>query len=80
VATKQQLLNKAKKANVEVEIEFGDGYVVVMMDAWDQQWSGYEDGHGFSASGDTASEAYADALMQLSTLVPCNGCGDKYHR
>jgi hypothetical protein len=80
VATKQQLLNKAKKLNVEIEIEFGDEYVVVMMDAWNQQWSGHEDGHGFSASGDTASEAYADALMQLSTLIPCNGCGDKYHR
>jgi len=80
MATKQQLLNKANKANVEVEIEFGDGYVVVMMDAWNQQWLGYEDGHGFSASGDTAKEAYADAVMQLSTLVPCKGCDDKYHR
>ena len=79
MATKQQLLSKAKKANVEVEIEFGDGYVVVMMDAWDQQWAGYKDGHGFTASGDTAKEAYADAVMQLGTLVPCNGCCDKFH-
>lgn len=80
MATKQQLLNKAKKLDVEIEIEFGDEYVVVMMDAWNQQWSGNEDGHGFTASGDTASEAYADALMQLSTLIPCTGCSDKYHR
>ncbi len=79
MATKQQLVNKANKANVKIEVDFGDEYVVVMMDAWNQNFA--DGDHGMTASGDTAKEAYDDAIYLISTLNPCTiqNCTDKFH-
>ena len=78
MTTKAQVIAKAKKNNVKINIEFGDEYVVVEMDAWNQQWSDYKDGHGITASGDTAKEAYSDAINLMDTISPCSGCEDKF--
>jgi len=82
MATKQQLINKAKKHDCKIYIDISDGYVVVEIDAWNQQFVGYMDGHGYSASGDTCKEAYADAISMMRMLVPCElaDCTDKFHR
>ena len=79
MATKQQVINKAKKHNVEIEIVLGDGYVLVEMDAWNQNF--HDGDHGLTASGDTAKEAYMDAIYLMGQLRDCTieNCTDKYH-
>lgn len=82
MATKLQLLKAAEKSQCEINITQSDGEWLVELDAWNQQFVHYQDGHGLTASGETASEAYADAIELMKTLVPCTkeNCTDKFHR
>lgn len=82
MSKKMQLLSKAERSQCEINIVYSSDSVLVEIDAWNQQFAHYQDGHGLTASGDTEIEAFDDALNLMDTLIPCTkeNCTDKFHR
>jgi hypothetical protein len=81
MATKNQLLALAKKNNVNVRFDFGSDYVIEM-DAYNRKFNFHcADGHGVSACGEDAADAYSDAIMMIKYgFTDCEGCEDSYCR
>jgi hypothetical protein len=79
VANKNQLLALAKKNNVKVTICFGEDYVIEL-DACNRKFLYHcADGHGVTACGENATEAYTDAHRMIKYgFEECNGCEDSY--
>lgn len=82
MSTKTQVLAKAKKCNCEVSILRSDEDWIIEIDAWNQVFSGFGQTHGMTASGETAREAYEDAIRLMEHLQPCvtKDCTDSFHR